>query len=125
MAHVYLHAALHASCGGIVQAGALLVVYGIDVCMFILAEVKLGPRPPEHHLEALSTTLLILLWAAESRLQSTFAQHDVRAHAQHVQSRFIMHIALVGIPILAKQKGPGKNRTETGPSFNNPENPLI
>lgn len=92
------------------QWGVFLVVTGIDVGTLVLAAVQLGTSPLEDHLEAVSPTTLILVGPCQARLQRPLCQQDVRSHAQHVQSRLIVHVALVGVAVLAEKEGPVKVR---------------
>lgn len=94
------------------QAGALFVVGGIDIGPLILALVQLGSGPQQDHLEALSPLLFILLGPADPRLQRPLTQQDLRAHAQQVQRRLIVNVALVGVPIFGEKERPAEKKLD-------------
>lgn len=94
------------------QWRVFLVVSGTDVSTLVLAAVQLGTGPLEDHLEAVGTPPLILVGPCQARLQRPLCQQDVRSHAQHVQRRLVVHVALVGVAILAEKEGPEWKRTE-------------
>lgn len=110
----YLNTILHASSRRVVQAGALFVVGGIDVGSLILALVQLGSGPLQDHLEALSPVLFVLLGAADPRLQRPLTQQDLRAHAQQVQRRLIVNVALVGVAIFGEKERPEGKEQRNG-----------
>lgn len=94
------------------QWRVFLVVSGVDVSILVFATVQLGTGPLEDHLEAVRTTPLILIGPCQARLQRPLCQQDVWAHAQHMQRSLIVHIALVGVAILAEEEGPVEERME-------------
>lgn len=94
------------------QWRVFLIVSGVDISTLILASVQLGTGPLKDHLEAVSTTPLILIGPCQAWLQRPLCQQDVRSHAQHVQRRLIVHVALVGVAILAEEEGPEEERME-------------
>lgn len=96
------------------QWRVFLIVGGIDVSTLVLATVQLGTGPLKDHLEAVSTTSLILVWPCQARLQRPLCQQDVRPHTQHMQRRLIVHVALVGVAILAEEEGPEEERMGSG-----------
>lgn len=51
----HLHANLHACGGGVVHAGAVVIVGGIDVGLLILASLQSGTSPAQYHLAATGT----------------------------------------------------------------------
>lgn len=52
--HVFshLHAYLHACGSGVVHAGAVVIVGGVDIGLLILASLQSGTSPAQHHLAA-------------------------------------------------------------------------
>lgn len=65
------------------------------------------------YLQAVGTTLLIPLGSGQSWRQcSLWQQQDLRALAQHVEARFIVHITLVGVSLFTEQEGPTRRRQE-------------
>lgn len=48
----HLHAYLHACGSGVVHAGAVVIVGGIDIGLLILASLQSGTSPAQYHLAA-------------------------------------------------------------------------
>lgn len=88
------------------QRGVLLVVRGVDVGTLVLPLVQLGAGPLQDDLEALGSLLLVLVRPGDARAQRPLRREDLRPHAQQVESRLVVHVALVGVAVLAEEKGP-------------------
>lgn len=84
----------------------LLVVCGVHIRTLILAVVQLGAGPLEDDLEALGPAALILVGPGQAGVQGELLQQDAGAHAEQVQRRLVVHVALVGVPIFAEKEGP-------------------